>query len=417
MTMTKSPSMTGSILVLNAGSSSLKFGLFKPAKPPGVGLEATAHGSVDDLEETPHLRAFDQDGAVLADRTWQTGQEHGFDTILDALLSFTDAHLGPDGLAAVGHRIVHGGAKHVGPVRVTPEILADLAALIPLDPLHLPHNLAPIHALATARPELAQVACFDTAFHHTLPPVAQRFGLPLAMEAAGVRRYGFHGLSYEFIAGELAREGSALAGGRVIVAHLGSGASLCALAAGRSIATTMGFSALDGLVMATRCGSLDPGILLYLGRQGHSFADIEDMLYHRSGLLGVSGISGDIRDLLASDDARARDAIELFTYRIAIEAGALVSALGGLDGLVFTAGIGEHAVAVRAAVCARLAWLGIRLDDAANRAGAPRISLSDSTVEVRVIATDEEAMIARHTLATVVSDRKGSAEISSPAPR
>ncbi|WP_419727837.1 acetate/propionate family kinase [Lichenicola sp.] len=393
--------MTSSILVLNAGSSSLKFGLFRALGGSGAGVEATAHGAVDDLEETPHFRAFDQDGSVLADRTWPPGQRDGFDTILAALLAFADAHLGQDGLAAVGHRIVHGGAAHVGPVLVTPPVMAELEALIPLDPLHLPHNLAPIHALAAARPDLPQVACFDTAFHHTLPPVARRFGLPLALEAAGVRRYGFHGLSYEYIAGELARQRPDLAHGRVIVAHLGSGASLCALADGRSIATTMGLTPLDGLVMATRCGSLDPGVLLYLGRQGHSFADIEDMLYHRSGLLGVSGISADIRDLLASDDKRAQDAIELFTYRIATEIGGLVSALGGLDGLVFTAGIGEHAPAVRAAVCARLAWLGIRLDDAANFAGAALISLPGSAVEVRVMATGEEAMIARHTLTTL----------------
>ncbi len=231
------------------------------------------------------------------------------------------------------------------PKSITPALLAALEALTPLDPLHMPDNLAPMHAIAAARPSLTQVACFDTAFHHTLPPVATRFALPRAMSAAGVRRYGFHGLSYEYIASRLMQQSPALARGRVIVAHLGSGASLCALRDGVSIATTTGFSALDGLVMATRCGSLDPGVILYLGRQGHSFADIEDMLYRRSGLLGVSGISGDVRVLLASDDPHAREAIDLFTYRIAVEAGALVSALGGLDGLVFTAGIGEHAPA------------------------------------------------------------------------
>jgi acetate kinase len=227
--------------------------------------------------------------------------------------------------------------------------------------------------------------------------VAARFALPRALAASGVRRYGFHGLSYEYIAGRLKQQAPELARGRVIAAHLGSGASLCALRDGSSIATTTGFSALDGLVMATRCGSLDPGVILYLGHQGHSFADIEDMLYRRSGLLGVSGISGDIRVLLASADPQAREAIELFTYRIATEVGALVSALGGLDGLIFTAGIGEHAPAIRAAVCDRLAWLGLRLDSAANAAGAARISTPDSKIEVRVIATDEEVMIARHT--------------------
>jgi acetate kinase len=314
-------------------------------------------------------------------------------------LDFIDNHLGRDGLTAVGHRIVHGGADHVVPELITPALLTALRALIPLDPLHMPDNLAPISAVAAARPALRQVACFDTAFHHTMPSVAKRLALPLEISDQGVRRYGFHGLSYEYIAGRLTHLSPALAHGRVIVAHLGSGASLCALKDGKSIDTTMGFSALDGLVMATRCGLLDPGVILYLVRQGHSFADIESMLYHRSGLLGVSGISGDVRVLLASDDPRAREAIELFTYRIASEAGALISALGGLDGLVFTAGIGEHAPSIRSAICTRLTWLGLCLDDVANTAGVDRISTSDSAIEVRVIATDEEAMIARHTLA------------------
>lgn len=389
--------MPGSILTLNAGSSSLKFALFDLDAAAGDETLATARGEIENLDEAPHLLARDVTGAVLAEQHWQPGIADPFTTVLDALLAFADAHLGEAGLAAVGHRIVHGGGKHIAPARVTPALLTDLEALTSLDPLHIPHNLAPIHAVAASRPALAQVACFDTAFHHTLPPVAQRFGLPRALEAAGVRRYGFHGLSYEYIATQLARHAPALARGRVLAAHLGSGASLCALHEGRSIATTMGFSALDGLLMATRCGSLDPGVMLYLGRQGHSFADIEDMLYHRSGLLGVSGISGDIRELLASSDPHAREAIELFTYRIATEAGALVSALGGLDGLVFTAGIGEHAPSVRAAVCARLTWLGLRLDVDANSAGAPCISTPDSAVEVRVIAANEEAVIARHT--------------------
>jgi acetate kinase len=317
------------------------------------------------------------------------------------LLNFTDAHLGRDGLAAVGHRVVHGGANHIAPEMITPALVALLETLTPLDPLHMPDNLAPMRAVTAARPQLAQVACFDTAFHHTMPPVAARFALPRALEAKGVRRYGFHGLSYEYISSCLKKQSPALARGRVIAAHLGSGASLCALNDGSSIATTTGFSALDGLVMATRCGSLDPGVILYLGRLGHSFADVEDLLYRRSGLLGVSGISGDVRVLLASRDPNARDAIELFTYRIALEAGAMTSALGGLDGLVFTAGIGEHAPAIRAAVCGRLSWLGLRIDDAANAASAVRISTPDSKVEVCVIATDEELMIARHTQATI----------------
>jgi acetate kinase len=387
--------MKGSILALNAGSSSLKFAVFD-----GATLKDMVRGEIEDLDEAArHMIARDAAGAVLAERSWKTTGEHPFATALDSLLEFADAHLGHDGLAAVGHRVVHGGAGHIAPEKVTPALLKALAALTPLDPLHMPLNLAPILAIAAARPALAQVACFDTAFHHTLPPVATRFALPRELAASGVRRYGFHGLSYEYIASCL--QSPQLAQGRVIAAHLGSGASLCALLSGVSIETTTGFSALDGLVMATRCGSLDPGVILYLGRQGRSFADIEDMLYRRSGLLGASGISGDVRVLLASEDPHAKEAIDLFTYRIACQAGALVNALGGLDGLVFTAGIGEHSAPVRAAVCARLGWLGVCLDSAANAANAACISSPDSKVEVRVIATDEEAMIARHTQATI----------------
>ena len=395
------PSLPGAILTLNAGSSSLKFALFDAAMV-GKGVPARARGQVDDLNAAPRLLAKNGAGQVLEDRRWPAGLPHPFATALAALLAFADSHLGPGGLQAVGHRVVHGGAEHSGPARVTPAMRAELDALIELDPLHMPLNIEPIDAVAAARPELPQVACFDTAFHHTMPGVARQFGLPRALEAAGIRRYGFHGLSYEYIAGRLAQQAPALARGRVIVAHLGSGASLCALAGGRSIATTMGFSTLDGLMMATRCGSLDPGVILHLGRQGHSFGEIEDMLYHRSGLLGVSGLSGDIREVLASDDPHAREAVALFTYRIAIEVGALVSALGGLDGLVFTAGIGEHAPAVRAEVCERLGWLGVRLDAKANAAGAGRISTPDSVVDVRVMATDEEAMIAQHTRTTLL---------------
>jgi acetate kinase len=390
--------MTGSILTINGGSSSLKFALFDN----NAELTATVRGEIEDLDAAPHLLARDASGAVLAERCWPAGSDaHPFAVALDALLSFADAHLGRDGLAAVGHRVVHGGADHIAPEIITPALVTLLETLTPLDPLHMPDNLAPMRAVTAARPQLAQVACFDTAFHHTMPPVAARFALPRALEGKGVRRYGFHGLSYEYISSCLKKQSPTLARGRVIAAHLGSGASLCALNDGSSIATTTGFSALDGLVMATRCGSLDPGVILYLGRQGYSFTDVEDLLYRRSGLLGVSGISGDVRVLLASDDPHAHDAIELFTYRVALEAGAMISALGGLDGLVFTAGIGEHAPAIRAAVCGRLSWLGLRIDDAANAASAARISTPDSKVEVCVIATNEELMIARHTQATI----------------
>jgi len=381
--------VTGSILSLNAGSSSIKFALFNS----GPAMKATVRGEIEDLDSTPHFVARETGGTVLADRRLP----EGFDAALHTLLDFAESHLGSDGLEAVGHRVVHGGADHIAPELITPALLTALEALTPLDPLHMPDNLAPMRAVAAARPGLKQVACFDTAFHHTIPPLAARFALPRAISDSGVRRYGFHGLSYEFIAGRLAQQAPALAAGRVIAAHLGSGASLCALRGGVSIETTTGFSALDGLVMATRCGLLDPGVILYLGRQGHSFGDIEDMLYHRSGLLGVSGLSGDVRVLLASDDPHAREAIAMFAYRIATETGALVSALGGLDGLIFTAGIGEHAPAIRSAVCGRLGWLGLRLDEPANAADADCISAADSRIDVRVIATDEEAMIAHHT--------------------
>ena len=380
---------------MNAGSSSLKFALFDT----DAAASATARGEIADLDSTPHFLARDAAGTVLVDRRWPAGLPDAFATVLEALMDFADAHLDQGGLVAVGHRIVHGGPHHAAPARVTPAFMTDLEALYPLDPLHMPHNVAPIHAVAAARPDLPQVACFDTAFHHTLPREARWFGLPRALEAEGVRRYGFHGLSYEFIAGRLAKIAPALARGRVIVAHLGSGASLCALQAGRSIATTMGFSTLDGLLMATRCGSLDPGVILYLIRQGRSVAEIEDMLYRGSGLLGVSGVSGDVRALLASSAPQAAEAIDLFAYRVAVETGAMVSALGGLDGFVFTAGIGEHAPAIRAAVCARLGWLGLRLAENANRSNAERISAPDSAVAVFVSPTDEEAVIARHTRA------------------
>ena len=389
--------MAGSILTLNAGSSSLKFALFDN----DVALKPAARGEIEKLESAPHFVARDAAGKLLAEQEWPAGQSHPFAIALDALLHFSENYLGAGGLAAVGHRIVHGGADHIAPARITVTLLEQLQALTPLDPLHMPHNLAPIRAVTASRPNLAQIACFDTAFHHTLPPVARRFALPRALEEAGVRRYGFHGLSFEYIASRLPETSRRLAEGRVIVAHLGAGASLCALQGGISIATTTGFSALDGLVMATRCGSLDPGIILYLAQQGKSFSDIEDMLYRRSGLLGVSGISDDVRVLLASDDPHAQEALDLFTYRIATEAGGLVSALGGLDGLIFTAGIGEHAPAIRASVAMRLSWLGLRLDVAANEAGCGRISSADSMIEVFVVPTNEEAMIAHHTQAII----------------
>jgi acetate kinase len=383
---------TRAILALNAGSSSLKFALFEIQSS----LVLTARGEIESLDSNPHFIARDAHGAKLAETH---AKNSGFAATLESLLHFVDGHLGQASLCAVGHRVVHGGVAHIAPEGVTPSLLTALDALVPLDPLHLPHNIAPMRALDTARPGLAQVACFDTAFHHTMPREASHFALPRALTEAGVRRYGFHGLSYEFIVDSL--KGSALAKGRVVVAHLGAGASLCAIRDGVSVATTMSFSPLDGMPMATRCGSLDPAVVLYLARAGKSLDEIENLLNRQSGLLGVSGISGDMRALIGSAEPRAREALDLFSYRAAIEIAGLACALGGLDGLVFTAGIGERAPTIRAEICARLAWLGVRLDAGANAVNATRIGASDSAIDVRVIATDEEQMIARHTLSLI----------------
>jgi len=302
----------------------------------------------------------------------------------------------------VGHRVVHGGVEFAAPVAIDASVLAKLESLCPLAPLHQPHNLAAIKAIKTQMPGLPQVACFDTAFHRHHPELADWFALPRRFYDEGIRRYGFHGLSYEYIASALPEVAPEIAKARVVVAHLGSGASMCGLRDGRSQDSTMGFTALDGLPMGTRCGALDPGVVLHLNRAHGMDADaIERLLYHDCGLKGVSGISNDMRDLLASDDPKAAQAIDLFVWRICRELGALAAALGGLDGLVFTAGIGERSAEIRARVCARAAWLGIELDDKANRSGGPRISTSASKIAVYAIPTDEELMIARHTLAVL----------------
>ena len=388
--------MTDALLTLNAGSSSVKFALFRL---DAGALCAAVKGKVEGIGTAPHLIAQDETGQVLTERRWDdAGAGLTHEAFLSDLLDWVDDHLGNDDLVGVGHRVVHGGMNFTAPTRLTREALAALDALCPLAPLHQPHNLAAIRAVEAVRPTFAQVACFDTAFHATQPLVARRFAIPRPLEEEGVIRYGFHGLSYEYIAGRLAELDPTLAEGRVIVAHLGNGASLCALQAGRSVDTTMSFTALDGLVMGTRSGTIDPGVILYLLQQkGCSADDVAQLLYERSGLLGVSGMSSDMRLLLDNDDHRAEEAIELFAYRFAREAGALVSSLGGLDGLVFTAGIGENAPAIRARACRRLAWLGVELDEPANDRGEPVISTPASTVTVRVIPTDEERMIALHT--------------------
>ncbi|ACI51583.1 acetate kinase [Gluconacetobacter diazotrophicus PA1 5] len=391
--------MATAILALNAGSSSIKFALFH--QQDASGAQRIAHGELEGITTHPHFCATAADGTVLVDRTWprpDTGADPHQGPV-GSLIDWVASHLGDVPLVGVGHRVVHGGPDFIAPVRITPDVLARLDALTPFAPLHQPASLGPIRALTALHPDLPQVACFDTAFHHTMPATATRLALPDAYGRKGVRRYGFHGLSYEYIASCLPGLSPRLAAGRTLVAHLGNGASLCAMQAGRSIETTMGFSVLDGLVMGTRCGQLDPGVILYMLRaEKLDVAGIEDVLYRQSGLLGLSGVSSDMRDLQerAAGNDGARQALEMFTYRLVQQAGSMVAVLGGLDGLVFTAGIGEHDAPIRAAACARLSWLGLRLDAAANAAHAPVISTPDSAVEVRVIPTDEESMIRRH---------------------
>ncbi|MBV1834409.1 acetate/propionate family kinase [Novacetimonas pomaceti] len=397
--------MTKAVLALNAGSSSLKFALFRidPTDTPASPSHRIASGEVEGIDTHPHFRAKDAGGRVLVDESWDAhaGAADPHHGPMATLMDWIGGHLGGLELMGVGHRVVHGGPDFIRPVRITPKVLADLAALTPFAPLHQPGSLAPARALLAQRPDLPQVACFDTAFHHTMPAVAQAQALPRSYADKGVRRYGFHGLSYEYIASCLRERAPHLATSRCIVAHIGSGASLCAMREGHSIDTTMGFSVLDGLMMGTRCGHLDPGVILYmLKEEGLGAAEIETILYHRSGLLGVSGLSNDMRDLhaRAAHDPAVTAALDLFVYRFVQEAGMMVASLQGLDGLVFTAGIGENDAIIRAAICGRLAWLGVRLDEAANAANNEIISTSDSRVEVRVIPTDEETTIRRHVM-------------------
>lgn len=390
--------MPDAILVLNAGSSSLKFSVYAS----GAELAPLTAGNLEELQGRARFHATDASGDTVAERTWPESEPPGHDGALAYLLDWLQARLGSDRLSAVGHRVVHGGVDYAVPVRVTPTILAELERLVPLAPLHQPHNLLPIRTLAARMPDLPQIACFDTGFHRMQAPLAQVFALPRELTAAGIRRYGFHGLSYEYIASVLPQYDARAAAGRTIVLHLGNGASMCALREGKSVATTMGFTAVDGLPMGTRTGSLDPGVLLYLmDERGMDARAIETLIYKRSGLLGVSGVSSDMRELLQSDDAHAREAVALFCYRIGRELGSLAAALGGLDAIVFTAGIGEHAAPIRESICRDAAWLGIALDPAANARHGPRISGPESRVAAWVIPTDEERMIAQHTRDTL----------------
>ena len=387
--------MSKTMLALNAGSSSIKFGLFDMTGARPVHLFA---GEITDTGNKPQLTVKDMQGRSVLDRDWPAPRKQA--DILNDILEWTDQKAGSGGLAAVGHRIVHGGSQFVAPVRLTSKTIDELAALTPMAPLHQEACLSPARTLLSLRPDLMQVGCFDTAFHAALEPPASRFALPRSYEESGIRRYGFHGLSYEFIAGRLREISPDLAGKRIVVAHLGSGASLCAMRDGRSIDTTMGFTPLDGLMMGRRCGTIDPGILLYLQRErGMSAEELEQLLYHKSGLLGVSGISGDMRTLASSSDPRAAEAIDLFAFEAAKAVCAMALTLEGLDCLVFTGGIGEHAAKVRALICDRLRWLGLELDPKANDGGADLVSSGSSSIEIRVIATSEETTIARHVLA------------------
>jgi acetate kinase len=384
------------LLVINAGSSSIKFALFESAADGS--LSAGVQGQVEGIGNSPRLEVRDAQGGALAD---QPVTAVGHDGAIAAMQEWFAGHIGSEsGFDGVGHRVVHGGLKYSQPALVDSTLLSDLQQLVPLAPLHEPHQIAAIRAVSAAAPELRQVVCFDTAFHHGQRSLAQEFALPRELTARGIRRYGFHGLSYEYIVSVLPRIAPDCAGGKLVVAHLGNGASMCAIDRGRSVASTMGLTPVDGLPMGTRSGALDPGVVLYLMQhEGMDAAAIEQLIYQRSGLLGVSGLSSDMRTLLASDLPAAKEAIDLFVYRIGRELGSLVAALGGLDALVFTGGIGEHAWQIRSRVCQDARWLGITLDEAANVSGGPRISRPGSVPAAWVIPTDENLMVARHTRA------------------
>lgn len=388
--------MDNALLVLNAGSSSLKFALYRVEDSHA--FAPRYRGIIEEIGGASRLRIAAAPSADECIDTPLSVRDH--QAAIQALLDWLEPKLDGLRLIAAGHRVVHGGVDFAAPVRVDEAVLARLERLVPIDPLHQPHNLAGIRALIRARPELPQVACFDTAFHRTMPEIAQRFALPADITEAGVRRYGFHGLSYQYVAEALPSLLGELADGRVIVAHLGNGASLCAMRERKSVDTTMSFTPLDGLTMGTRCGAVDPAIPLYLLRERNMDVEaVSDLLHKRSGLLGLSGISSDMRQLLASERAEAHLAVEHFIYRTAQGIGALSMSLGGLDALVFTAGIGEHAAAVRSQICKRCAWLGLELDAEANAAHGPRVSAAHSLVSAWVIPTDEELVIARQAYA------------------
>jgi acetate kinase len=383
------------ILVINSGSSSLKFSVFAHDKT----TEPVLHGQIESLFINPHFIAEDGDGNTVGEKTWPPGTILGHAGAIDYLFESDESDaLAGHGVVCAGHRVVHGGTEFTEPVLIDEDVMESLKKLAPLAPLHQPYNLEAITAIMKRAPGIPQVACFDTSFHHTQPQIERTYAIPRKYTEEGVMRYGFHGLSYEYISSVLKNYDRKLASGRVVIAHLGNGASMCAVKAGRSVATTMGFTAVCGLPMGTRSGTIDPGILLYMmDHYGMDARGLEDLLYNRSGLLGVSGVSSDMRALLASEDPRAREAVDLFIYRIGRELGSLAAALGGLDGIVFTAGIGENAAFIRERVCIDASWLGVELNKEANDAGGPRISKEGSNVSAWVIPTNEELVIASHT--------------------
>jgi acetate kinase len=385
------------ILVANAGSSSVKFQLF--AVESDGALKRQVRGQFDGIGTNPRLRAIGADRTVLVDRAFQAPAVPDVASALAATASWLYEGLQIHPIA-IGHRVVHGGPDYERPVRVDAEVLQQLERYIPLAPLHQPFNLAPIRSGLARFPEIPQVACFDTAFHRGHGALADRYAIPESLYAEGVRRYGFHGLSYEYIANALPFVAPEIALRRVIVAHLGSGASMCAIEGGHSVESTMGFTALDGLPMGTRPGQIDPGVVLYLAAEkGMSPEKVQNFLYRDCGLRGLSGISNDMRELQDSSDPRAQLAVDYFVYRVGLNAGMLAAAMAGVDGFIFTAGIGENSPKLRAAIAERLAWLGVALDASANAEGGPMISRPDSRIPVYVVPTDEELMIARHTLA------------------
>jgi acetate kinase len=385
------------ILVVNAGSSSVKFQVF--TADGASGLRRLVKGQMDGIGTRPHLRAEGADAQLLIDQSYAPAQIGDVPAALLCAGAWLreKQKLVP---AAVGHRVVHGGPQYDRPVRIDGDVLANLERYVSLAPLHQPNNLAPIRVLLARFPDLPQVACFDTAFHRGHSAVADHYAIPERFYAEGVRRYGFHGLSYEYVAERLREVAPAIAKGRVIIAHLGSGASMCAIAKGRSVESTMGFTALDGLPMGTRPGQIDPGVLLYLiTEKGMTAEAVQDLLYRESGLKGLSGISNDMRELQTNAAPTAKLAVDYFVYRVALNAGMLAAALGGLDAFVFTAGIGERSAVIRARIAERLAWLGVVFDPVANDADKSVISHPESRVGLYVVPTDEELMIARQTLA------------------